>query len=450
VYWLFVGEIIHLPHIHIIHVGSIRNKGTHALLKTEILELKRLYKDVEISISTTDIASVQQQEPFLEICPPLVDIPYERADLEARRLNFERESVTYKFFLLTFTFLMFLQPFFSILSCFLIKINLKPPYRYKTIKNFFESDFIISTADENFKEGSTYLPFNIQWKLTWWSMLFARMWDIIIAKRVLKKSIIVLPNSVGPFRTSLGLFMARIIFNNVDFLMIRDPYSFSLFKSLKMKTPTLLTSDIVILFKPGQNVVAQDFGNPVIGVSPGLYDASFSKDKQRDYIMAHSKSLDYMVEKYGVNVIFLPHGISGMKYDDLFFCRMIFQNMTHKDKAKIIVARTLDEFKTYIGLLDLLISSRMHPSVLACSDSVPSVVIAYDHKQTSFFERLGLGSCIINVNQVSFHNLLHKIELIWEKREEIRQHLNTTIPTLQENVRTEIKNVCNKFLPIPQ
>lgn len=437
-----------MPYIHIIHVGSTTNKGTYVLLKTEILELAKLYKNAEISVSTSDIDALRQLEPDLRICPPLVDIPYERADLEVKRRNCGREGLIYKFYLFVYTLLMFLQVFFSIISSALIKVNLKPMYRSETIRHLNESDLIISTADENFKEGSLYLPFNVEWKLAWWSMLFSRMWDIIIAKKVFKKSIVVFPNSVGPFRTRLGRFMARIALNNVDFLMLREPYSCSFLRDLKVKTRTLTTSDIAILFKSNERKYIQGLLKPVIGVFPGLYAASFSEDKQREYVLAHSKVMDYMVEKYDVNIVFLPHEISGLKHDDWFFCKIILQHMTHKDKARIISAKTLDEFKAYIGELDMIISSRMHPTVLACSDNVPALVIAYDHKQTGFSNQLGLDNYTIDINQVSFEKLLLKIVLVWDNREKIRRQLALVIPVLQDDVRTEIQKVCLRFLPL--
>ena len=142
------------PRIHVIHVGSVTNKGTYALLKSELMELKSIYKGAQISVSTSDVDTLRQLEPDLEICLPLVDIPYERADIEARRNNRDRGTLAYKLYLLIFTTLMFLQPILSIIASALIRFDL-PTYRSVSIRRFFESDLIVSTADENFKEGSS-------------------------------------------------------------------------------------------------------------------------------------------------------------------------------------------------------------------------------------------------------------------------------------------------------
>jgi colanic acid/amylovoran biosynthesis protein len=439
--------VLKLPHIHIIHVGSVTNKGTHALLKSEVLELRRIYENAEISVSTSDVETLKHLETNIEAFPSLVDIPYERSDLEARKYKYDRDTLRYQFHILIYTFLMFLQAFLSILSCVLVKANFKPIYRGEVIKQLKDSDLIVSTSDENFKEGSLYLPFNIYWKLACWSMLFSRMWDILIAKKLFKKPIVVFPNSVGPFRTWLGRLMARTSLNNVDLLLLREPHSYLLLKDLKIKTPTLVTSDIAIMFESHQTRFAEALPRPIVGVSPGLYAASFSSDKQWKFIIAHSEVLDYFIEKYGFNVVFLPHEVSGLKHDDLAFCKVILQNMKHRDKAKIIYAKTLEEFKNYIRQLDLLITSRMHPAVLACSDKVPTVVIFYDHKQTGLFKQLGLSCCTINVNQVSYENLLPKVEFIWNNKEKIKEQMARRVPVLQKDVRTKIKKACLGFIP---
>lgn len=432
----------------IIHVGSVVNKGTHALLKSEISELEKICKNVEIHISTSDVATLRYLEPNLKVHSLLVDIPYERADLMARKGKYSRETLRYKFVALISLFLAFFQAFLSVISGMFMKMNLKPIYRPDVMKRFKDSDLIISTSDENFKEGSVFLPLNIYWKLAWWSILFSRMWDVLIAKKIFRKPIVVFPNSVGPFRTRLGRFMAKISLSNVDLILLREPDSYLLLKDLEIKTPTLITSDVVILLEADGTKTSQPLGRPAIGISPGIYAISLPSNAQREYVVAHSKVLDYLIEKYDFNVFFLPHEVSGSSYDDLRFCKAILQNMTHKDKGKIIVTEKLEEFKNCIRQLDLLVTSRMHPAVMACSDKVPAAVIVYDHKQTGFFRQLGLDSCTINIDQLTYEELLSKVEFVWNNRQNIKDQLKLEIPVLQRDVRTKIEETCVRFTPL--
>jgi len=432
--------------IHIIHVGSVTNKGTYALLKSEMGELSRLYESLEISVSTTDLDSLRRLEPTLVICPPLVDIPFEKADAETRRNGLGREAFIYKFYLATYTLLMFLQPFLSIISSAFEKVGV-PAYRHETIRRIMNSDMVISTADENFKEGSSNLPFNIYWRMIWWSMLFARMWDLIITKRIFKKPVVVFPNSVGPFRTRIGRFMARMALNNADFVMLRESYSYKSLKELGTNTASVITSDIVLLLENTPIHLTESLSRPVIGVSPGYYAASFPEEKQQEYVSTLSAVLDRMIEENGVDVVFLPHAVSGLKGDDLSVCEIVLQNMLHKDRARIIHTEMLEDFKAYLGQLDLLVSSRMHPAVLACSAKVPVVVIFYDYKQTGFLSQLGLGRFAIDINHLSFEELLLKMEFALKDRQNIKEQLEIRIPILQNDLRAKIESVCATYLP---
>lgn len=82
-----VGDMA-MARILIIHVGNMNNKGTQALLKTDVSVIKELVRNVTISVSTTDEEKVKALYPSMAIFPPLIDIPYERADFLPRKQGF--------------------------------------------------------------------------------------------------------------------------------------------------------------------------------------------------------------------------------------------------------------------------------------------------------------------------------------------------------------------------
>lgn len=435
--------------IHIIHVGSTTNIGTYALLKAEVSELKRIYGDPYISVSTGDVETLKNLEPDLKITPPLVNIPYESADSIATKNKKSRKSWIYKLYLLAFTLVVGLQTTLSLISSVLLNARIKSFYRSETLDSLKRADLIVSTADENFKEGSIYFDYNITWKLTWWFILFSKSWCILISKKIFKKPVLVFPNSVGPFRTKFGRFITRNALNNVDFILLRENLSLKLLRDLGVTTPSIKTTDIAILLgKENTEVTLNSIKlGKIVGISPGIYASSVSEEKKEKYLSVHGQVLDWMIEKYDVEVLCLPLEITSLAEDDYFFCQEITKRMTHQDKVKIVNVRTLEAFKTYLATLDMLISSRMHPLVLAASEMIPTLVVAYDHKQTGFLHQLGLDYCAIDINEISFEKMLQKAELVWNDKEKIRAHLQKVIPMLQNDVRTKIENVCIRFLP---
>lgn len=434
--------------IHIIHVGNMNNKGTQALFKSDVHVIKNLASEAFISVSTTDIDGVKRLNLSINaMLPPVVDIPYERADRMAKKLGFARGSLNYKVFTLAMLICMFLEILLTVFSTALVKIGLKGFYRNAVIEHVKHCNLVISHSDENFKESASLLPLNPYWVITWWSMLISRTCDILVAK-TFGKPVIMFPNSVGPFRTWFGRCLSKLSLNNCDCLFIRDTVSYEIVTKLATKSRKILSFDTALLFSPPQKKVVESLPRPLLGVSPGIYSHSLSSKEINNYIQAHSKALDESIEKYGFTVIFLPHYISGFSHDDLEVCNLILERMKNRNRAKIICTYVVDEFKLFLDQMDMMVSSKMHPAVLAMSGYVPTLCIAYDHKQKSFFERLGMADCTLDIRMVTYEKLMSKIAHVWNRRDRLRASLENQIPQWKRNIETAIRQTVASYLEI--
>jgi len=423
-----------------IHVGNMANKGTQALLLSDVSVIKDVVKgDVGFSVSTTDVEGVRRLNLSLNaVLPPMVDIPYEKADFFAKRFGYARKSFTYLAFAVASSFFMFVQIAMSVMSAILVKVGLKGFYRSEVLRYMKDCNVVVSYSDENFKETASLLPLNIYWIATWWSMLLSRAWDILVAK-FLGKPVVLFPNSVGPFRTSIGRFLSKLALNNCSYVLVREPVSYEIVKSLEIRPPKILTSDTTLLFKPTYNSSFDDCSHPTVGVSPGVYSHSLSEKEVDNYVLAHAKALDTAIKNYGFSVVFLPHYVSGFRYDDLEICKLIRSKMENVSKTRIVNAKTVEEFKSLIDRMGIVISSKMHPAVLAVSACVPVLCVAYDHKQTGFFMSLGLSDCVISLRDVSYEKLLSKIDHVWSGRDDINALLKVRVPTLQKRIKRSIE-----------
>jgi len=440
-------EILLVTRIHIIHVGNMNNKGTQALVSSDVFTLKDIIRnDVSISISTTDVEGLRKLGlPSTTVLPTLIDVPYEEADQLSKRLGISRNSVKYKILAIVALFLMSIQTLMTFLSVGLIKIGLKTPYRQEVFDRIRESDLVVSCSDENFKETASLLPLNIYWIFTWWSMLFERTIEVLVAKSF-SRPVVMFPNSVGPFRTWVGRFLSKLALSNCSSVIIRDPISYHVVESLGIESQKFLTSDMALLFKPESRTVQEITNHPIMGVCPGIYSLSIPKQQIEKYIAEHAIALDAAIEKYGFHVIFLPHYISGFAYDDLEISELILKSMKHQEKARILRIDDLDEFKLLINQVDLVISSKMHPAVLAVSGNVPSIAIVYDHKQTGFFSDLGMSEFTVRLQEATGSQLLSRIDSAWLERENIKKSLGNLVPELQETIRKTVKTVIEPFV----
>jgi polysaccharide pyruvyl transferase WcaK-like protein len=321
------------------------------------------------------------------------------------------------------------------MSTVLVRVGLKGFYRQEIIWCMNDCDVVLSCSDENFKESASLLPLNVYWLLTWWSMLASKTWKVLVAKW-LGKPVVMLPNSVGPFRTAIGRTLSRIALGSCESILIRDQRSFEIAEDLGVRSRVVLTGDTALLLK-GSNRRLRNEGL-VLGVSAGLYGYSVSEKKMRDYVQAHVDALDKVIESLGVSVVFLPHYVSGFRYDDLEISRMIRDKMKHSDRTSFVNAGSAGEFKSLIGGVDVLVSSKMHPCVLAASSYVPSLCIAYDHKQTGFFSSLGMDQDVIALQNVTSQRLYGKIMDLWNRRAERQKYLKIQVPLLQAQLKEAI------------
>jgi len=441
-------KVVGLSKINVvlIHLGGMSNRGTQALLTSDVFVIKEMLKSASICVSTGDITGVKKLNlPIESVLPHTVDIPYEKADEVSKIHGYKRESFFYKAFSISAFFMMIVQTILLLSSIILEKVGLRAIYRGDLVRNIKNSDLVVSTSDENFKETASLLPINFYWAFTWWSMLASRTLDVMCA-RSFGKPVIMFPNSIGPFRTWIGRFLSKIALESCSYIFIRDPISYEITNELHINTPKLLTYDTAVLFKSHLSKEIEIFPKPAIGVSPGMYSNSLSKVEFEKYILAHSRVMDKIIEEYGCFIVFLPHYISGFSNDDLEVSKLIIDRMKNKSKTKIVETENASELKKFLESMDIVCSSKMHPAILATTGYVPVFCIAYDHKQTAYFERLGMSDCILNIRKITEKNLLSGINYVWNNRFILEKSLKTQIPQWQKKIKTTIKNVLNYYV----
>ena len=426
--------------ILIIHVGDMDNKGSEVLLRSDISVIREILGGgVSLSVSTVNVEGVRKLNlPLTAVLPTVADVPYKTADSLARKSGINRNTIKYKAFAVASLIYLFIQTTLSVISAFLTKIGLKTLYRSEVFNNIKNADLVISCSDENFKEAASLLPSNLYWVLTWWTMLFQRTFELNIAKYI-GRPVVVFPNTIGPFRTWVGRFLSRFALNGCGYVLAREPISYEILNSLDIESRKILTADTALLFTAPKEAISGSLSHPVIGVCPGIYRYSLSDEQVHNYVLNHARALDKAIERYGFDVVLSPHYVSHLEYDDSEICRLILERMKNKNHARIIVADGVEKFKSLLDSMDMIITSKLHPGVMALSGHVPTLCIAYDHKQIGLFQLLGLEDCVISIMEASREAISSKIDLVWNNREKIKATLQIKIPELQEGIRKAVR-----------
>jgi polysaccharide pyruvyl transferase WcaK-like protein len=430
--------------VHIVHVGSARNKGAQALLKSDISIIKDLLgSDAVISVSAVDPEEIRLMFPVVnEVVCPLVDIPHDKADMIARKFGYKRNGLRYKAAVVSNLVWMPVQIALCVLSSVLAKARIGPLYRSAAIDQIRKSQLVVSCSDENFKEGASFLSLNVYWIPVWWSMIISRLFDVLVS-RYFGKRVVMFPNSVGPFHTLIGRALSGLALRNCNYLLIRDPVSYKIVDSLNIATPRVLTYDMALLYRSSSDKVTSrtdttSAGKPMICVCLGFYSHVVSEKKMHRMINEYAIVLDNIIEKYDARILFLPHYVSGFRFDDLEVSQLIHDKMKHKNMASVLNLFSVAELSSVLQRAEMVITSKMHPAVLATSSFVPTVCIAYDLKQVGYFQQLDMMKCVMSVNESPL-KLQNQIEYVWSNRAGIRASLEKKIPIMQANVRRAVK-----------
>lgn len=256
---------------------------------------------------------------------------------------------------------------------------------------------------------------------------------------LLRKSVVIYAQSIGPFDDVIGRRAASYVLNRVNLITVRDEESLKNLQKYEItKPPIYLTADPAFNLMPASSERISSILNEenininhcLIGVSisRGSFKRSISEknnldDQYKEYIQTMSRVIDYVIEKLNAEIIFIPHVIAPTEDDRLVY-NQIYKKVYNKEHFKMLLGNyTSEELKGVIGNCDLFISSRMHPIIAALSMNVPTIAISYSHKMPSLMHMVGQDAFVFDLNDITFEAMRLKIDSIWEDRKTIKKDL---------------------------
>jgi len=438
IYCVLVGYDMSMVKVVISQVCNVGNKGDQAILKSEVAFLRSIFPGADVSVSTLwSYELVARVEPTVRVHSSLVDLRVRNRDVP----------------LVLSPFVFVIQVFLSTLSALLARCGLPALYRSELINDFKAANLVLSSGHQPFNEGSFHSK-------TLWSKLgslFVLFWgvmDVLIARKIFKKPFGTFPQSVGPFNTFWGKLFSRFIFRNVDFLNLREDVSAGFIRGYSVKKVQILR-DMAFLFDVPSVDNSGKYRHPLLGVSPCFY-LGITQHEKENYVRVSAKALDYLQEKYDFKVVFLPSQTTMGKSmimekvpDDLAACELIKALMVHKEGVEILRSSSVEEFCDVLAQLDLLVSTRMHPTILASKVPVPFVEVTYEHKQTGLLRILGLSDVSVPASGISFEGLVDKTEYVWKEKDRICNHLLGAVPAIVGETKRSLEVSLRSALACP-
>nr|MDO8081414.1 Coenzyme F420 hydrogenase/dehydrogenase, beta subunit C-terminal domain [Candidatus Freyarchaeota archaeon] len=275
-----------------------------------------------------------------------------------------------------------------------------------------------------------------------------QLYSLFYAKAISKKPVVIYSQSIGPIQSVVGRILTSLVLNMLDVIILRERVSHDYTKKvLKVNRPQVLTTaDVAFLLKPDEKTAEQLLkkkgiqNKNLIGISSRYWYYQPNKNPKmfKKYTSIMAKVADYLIEKYNAFLLLIPMHTDPTYeiQNDYNACSQVYSHIKNKQNALLINTSDWNprEIMGCLGLIDLLISARMHGVILASTMHTPTLAIAGLHKVKGVTEMLGTEDFIVNFDDISLEKVLAKVETLLSVKDEVKKLLKRNIPIVKNRV----------------
>ncbi len=282
--------------------------------------------------------------------------------------------------------------------------------------------------------------------------------------QILKKKTFLYAVTPGPFTNKNEVSLAKEVFSKFDLVVIRERISkknlikwgFPVENVIWAPCPSFLfdknenytsvwTDRIEGIKKDCRKVVGMTFGG--FNMPQGPYDMWPRAEEQYDVFVS---LVQFILNELDADIVLfshtngfdLPPNFRLKNGRDFLILQRFYEILIDRDMGCVERVMLIDEpllpcdIKAVIGMFDMLITGRVHASVAATSQCIPTVFVEYDKrviysdKMTGFSEQLGLEKLVCDPKNLQ--ELKEKTEICLQHCERIKSHLESVIPDIKE------------------
>ena len=294
----------------------------------------------------------------------------------------------------------------------------------------------------------------------------------------MQKPLVLLPQTIGPFRSPLALALARFIMRRSGEIFSRDKAGVEIARKIvgasgvdkkirfcpevAFTLETRLPNDAEIIPPlPAKGNV------PLIGlnVSGLLYMGGYTRDNMFGLKVDYKKFIETLLvrlmEKTNAHVFLVPHVFDANPENDCDACLRVWRDVPEPFQYRVHLPEQMldqNQVKGLIGLCDFFIGARMHSCIAALSQGIPTVGIAYSSKFTGVFESVGMASAVLDARGESLDALVETCLEHFRNRIQTSTELRKRVAAIQIQIfscfnallapsSVEIASRANAFVP---
>ena len=271
----------------------------------------------------------------------------------------------------------------------------------------------------------------------------------------LGRRLVLLPQTIGPFRTRLSRSIAAFLMRHAEIVYSRDIAGASDARGLLRLSDTdpkvrfcydlgfVVESRKPVRLDLGQLDLSSPRGRPLVGLNVsglllmGGYDGRNPFQLIVDYRALILKVIEFLIVQKGADVLLVPHVFGIQAESDSVAICSIYDELKDKYQERLFCVRDhydQSEIKYIIGLCDFFVGARMHACIAALSQCIPAVAIAYTKKFIGVLQSIGEEYLVADPRQLTIEEILSAVDTAFIERQAIKLRLEAKIRRVRKQV----------------
>lgn len=288
---------------------------------------------------------------------------------------------------------------------------------------FYSSDIIVSFGGGHFYASRTI------------SIAFLWNWVIMFASIIMKKPLVLFPQSIGPIEGNIQRYMTKILLNRCSLISVREYESANLIKKIGVNREILFIPDLAFsLNRYIDKDIRINYVDHRLRIGFTVMDWRNQNNPnfdQRNYEESLICLIIHAIQHYDADITIFSQVYGPSKdQDDRIIATRIYESIKQKG---FNISVDLNQY-SHIDLveiyshLDIMISTRMHSSIICSCSYVPSLTIGYLYKSVGVMSILGLRDYVISINDINPHVLIAMFETLYRDRYKFSSLLRSRVP----------------------
>lgn len=266
--------------------------------------------------------------------------------------------------------------------------------------------------------------------------------------------LVLLPQTIGPFRTGLARRLAKQLMRRAQRVYSRDRAGVRDAQSMlgSERERARFCYDLGFILEPRRPQRHDDLddlvslkrgGHVLVGLNVsglllmGGYDRSNAFDLKVDYRSLIEKMIEFLVRVKDADVVLIPHVFGEQAESDAMASASIHAELKDRYPGRLTCIRgryDQNEIKYLIGQCDFFVGARMHACIAALSQAIPAIGIAYSQKFLGVFETVGAGPLVADPRHLTTEQILKVINDTMGRREEVSTSLRRTVAEVKREL----------------